>query len=121
MALTDADCLALLKTFCNGNISDSDYRREIIYAFVNSVFVYDDKIVIYYNIGEMADGKPLTLEESNAIIAAAASDVSSASTDVSTAPPPNGEVPDNANNTKTRSPCSDSALSGWGSWIRTNE
>ena len=32
-----------------GNIDDPDYRKEIIDTFVNSVFVYDDKLVLTYN------------------------------------------------------------------------
>jgi len=32
-----------------GNINNLDYRKEIIDTFVNSVFVYDDKLVLTYN------------------------------------------------------------------------
>lgn len=40
----------LLKRFCDGDPLDSDYQQRIIDTFINSVYVYDDKVVIYYNI-----------------------------------------------------------------------
>lgn len=39
-----------LKKFTNGDPTDPEFQRKIIDAFVNSVYVFDDKIVIYYNI-----------------------------------------------------------------------
>ncbi len=72
MAITADDCAAWLRTFCDGNIEDADFRRRIIYAFVNSVFVYDDKIAIYYNIGELSNGKPVTLAEHESYVQGAA-------------------------------------------------
>ncbi len=39
-----------LKGFCTGDACDPDFRRRIIEVFVNSVYVYDDRIVIYYNL-----------------------------------------------------------------------
>jgi len=39
-----------LKSFCAGDKADVKYQRRIIDLFVNSVYVYDDKIVIYYNV-----------------------------------------------------------------------
>lgn len=39
-----------LKMFANGDPIDIEFRRKIIETFVNSVYVFDDKIVIYYNI-----------------------------------------------------------------------
>lgn len=41
---------AWLKMFTNGSPTDMEFRQKIIDAFVNSVYVFDDKIVIYYNI-----------------------------------------------------------------------
>ena len=43
-----------LKTFCNGDPIDTNFQKRIIDVLVNSVYVYDDKIVIYYNV---KDGK----------------------------------------------------------------
>lgn len=39
-----------LRSFCKGDLFDMDFRRRIIDVFVNSVFLFDDKIIIYYNI-----------------------------------------------------------------------
>ena len=44
-----------------GNINDSDYRKEIIDTFVNSVYVYEDKIVLTYNYKD--GSQTLTLQE----------------------------------------------------------
>ena len=39
-----------LKHFSNGDPANQEFRQSIIDTFVNSVYVFDDKIVIYYNI-----------------------------------------------------------------------
>lgn len=39
-----------LKTFCKGDPLDDTFRRRIIDTFVNSVYLYDDKVIIYYNV-----------------------------------------------------------------------
>ena len=57
-----------------GNINDPDYRREIIDIFVNSVYVYDDKIVFTYNYKD--GSQTMTLQE---IEAAFSSDLESSS------------------------------------------
>ena len=44
-----------------GNIDDPDYRKEIIDTFVNSVVVYDDKLVLTYNYKDGSE--TLTLQE----------------------------------------------------------
>lgn len=40
-----------LASFCNGNLEDEDYRRRLINMLVNCVYVFDDKLVIYFNLG----------------------------------------------------------------------
>jgi len=47
---TKEEVIAWLKTFCNGDPLDMDFRRRIIDVFINSVYLYDDKVVIFYNI-----------------------------------------------------------------------
>ena len=49
-----------------------DYRREIIDTFVNSVYVYDDKLLLTYNYRD--GSQTLTLKE---IEAALSSDLTS--------------------------------------------
>lgn len=45
----EKDIIIWLKQFCKGDIMDEDFRRRIIYVLVNAVYLYDDKVVIYYN------------------------------------------------------------------------
>lgn len=42
--------LSWIKSFAYGDLLDADYRKRVIEAFVNSVYLYDDKIVIFYNL-----------------------------------------------------------------------
>ena len=57
---TEEQIIAWLKQFCRGDLLDEDFQRRIIDVFINSVYVYDDKIVIYYNI---KDGKQVSYIE----------------------------------------------------------
>lgn len=59
-ALTADDVKLWLRSFCGGDAMDPDFRRKIIDVLVNSVFVYDDKIVIYFNV---RDGKQVSYIE----------------------------------------------------------
>lgn len=47
---TEEQIIEWLKLFCNGDPLDMDFRERIIDTFINSVYLYDDKIIIYYNI-----------------------------------------------------------------------
>ena len=47
---TETEIIAWLKLFCKGDLSDVAFRRKIIDTFINSVYVYDDRVVIFYNI-----------------------------------------------------------------------
>ena len=47
---TREDIVAWIKQFCRGDLMDEDFRRRIIDVFVNSVYLYDDKVVIFYNL-----------------------------------------------------------------------
>ena len=46
---TKEEIVEWIGKFKYGNIHDPAYRKEIIDIFVNSVYVYDDKIVFTYN------------------------------------------------------------------------
>ena len=54
---TEEDIIAWLKTFCKGDLCDIDFRRRIIDVFVNSVYLYDDRVIVFYNIH---DGKQVS-------------------------------------------------------------
>lgn len=46
---SEADVRAWLKSFSSGDPSDPDFCQNIIETFVNSVYLFDDYIVILYN------------------------------------------------------------------------
>ena len=48
--LTEKEVLAWLKTYCSGDLMDAGYRRNIIDTFINAIYLYDDRIIIFYNI-----------------------------------------------------------------------
>ena len=48
--ITEKEVLAWLHQFTIGDPTDIDFRRRIIDVFINSVYCYDDKTVIFYNI-----------------------------------------------------------------------
>lgn len=47
---SEAEIMAWLKQFCNGDLFDMEFRKRIIDVFINSVYLYDDRVVIFYNI-----------------------------------------------------------------------
>lgn len=47
---TKEDIMSWLKVFCKGDLFDESFRRRIIDVFVNSVYLYDDHMVVFYNI-----------------------------------------------------------------------
>ena len=55
-----------ISKYKNGNTNDPDYRKEIIDTFVNSVYVYDDKLILTYNYKD--GSQALTLQEINATL-----------------------------------------------------
>jgi len=48
--LTEQDVIRWLKTRCTGNLAAPDFRREIIDQLINAVYIFDDKIIIYFNV-----------------------------------------------------------------------
>ena len=51
-ALTVDEIKGWLKSFCTGDPIDVSFQKKIIDVFINSVFLYDDKLVIYFNVRE---------------------------------------------------------------------
>ena len=47
---TKEDILQWIELFAKGDIKDFEYRRRIIKIFVNAIFIFDDKLVLYYNV-----------------------------------------------------------------------
>lgn len=48
--LTEDEVRAWLKRFCTGDPFDPEFRRSIIETFINSVYLYDDRVILFYNI-----------------------------------------------------------------------
>lgn len=49
------EIVSWIERFKYGNIDDPDYRSEVIDTFVNSVYVYDDKVILTYNYKDGSD------------------------------------------------------------------
>ena len=47
---TEEEVRAWLKKFCTGDLFDPEFRRNIIDTFINAVYLYDDRVIIFYNI-----------------------------------------------------------------------
>lgn len=50
--ITKKEVTAWLKTFSRGDLMDPAFRQRIIDTFINSVYLYDNKVVIFFNIRE---------------------------------------------------------------------
>ena len=48
--ITKKEITAWLRTFARGDLLDPAFRQRIIDCFINSVYLYDDKIVIFFNL-----------------------------------------------------------------------
>ena len=46
---TKEQIVAWISRFKYGDINDKNYQREVIDTFLNSIYVYDDKLVLTYN------------------------------------------------------------------------
>ena len=47
---TEEEVRAWLRRFCTGDLFDPEFRRSIIDTFINCIYLYDDRIIIFYNI-----------------------------------------------------------------------
>ena len=63
---TKEEIVEWISKYKYGNINDLDYRKEIIDTFINSVFVYEDKLVLTYNYKDGTE--TLTLQEIESIL-----------------------------------------------------
>lgn len=48
--LTETEVRSWMKQFCTGDPMDPEFRKRIIDVFINSVYLYDDRVIIFYNI-----------------------------------------------------------------------
>lgn len=48
--ITEKEVTAWLKTFSRGDLFDPSFRLQLIDTFINTIYLWDNKIVIFYNI-----------------------------------------------------------------------
>ena len=70
-ALTVEEVQEWLRGFCDGDAADPEFQRRIIDVLVNVVYLYDDKIVIYFNV---RGGKQISYIEMLSEVESATSD-----------------------------------------------
>lgn len=63
---TKQEIVCYISQFKNGNIDDKDYRQRIIDIFINSIFVFDDKLVFTYNF--KGGTETISLDEVTAVL-----------------------------------------------------
>ena len=49
-AITAADVTKWLRSFCKGDSADYQFRKQIIDVLINSIYVFDDKIIFFFNV-----------------------------------------------------------------------
>lgn len=47
--MTVDDVIDFINEVMRGNIKDKEFQKQIIDTFINAIYVFDDKLVIYYN------------------------------------------------------------------------
>lgn len=52
--LTENDIIFFLNRFKNGNIDDVKYRKALIDIFVKSIYLYEDKVTIIFNVDNIS-------------------------------------------------------------------
>ena len=48
--LEKADIVRWLESMRRGDLMDEEYRKKIVEIFVNSVYLYDDRLAIFFNV-----------------------------------------------------------------------
>lgn len=59
VSLTITEVKFFLSQLRKGNIDDISYRKTLINVFVNAIYLYDDRVVIFFNSGD----KPVTVDD----------------------------------------------------------
>ena len=50
LCLTEQEVIAWLQTFREGDPEEDEFCRRLVDVFLNSVYIYDDRIIVFYNI-----------------------------------------------------------------------
>lgn len=63
ITLTEEEIVAWLQQFIHGDPTDLSFRQRVIDIFVNSVYLYDDKVVMYFNIKDASQVSYIEMQE----------------------------------------------------------
>ena len=55
--------MAWLRQFVHGDPTDPVFRQRVIDIFVNSIYLYDDKVVMYFNIKDASQVSYIEMQE----------------------------------------------------------
>ena len=62
---TTEQVVSWISRFKYGNVDDPDYQKQIIETFINSIYVFDDKLLFTYNFKDGTE--PISLDEIKAV------------------------------------------------------
>lgn len=65
MKITKESLIVWLQSFSDGNIDDEIFRKRIVDLFVNAVYLFDDKINIYFNAKDSEQVSYYEMQEDN--------------------------------------------------------
>ena len=64
---TKEELISWISHFKYGDIKDKKFQKEVVDTFLNSVYVYDDKLILYYNYKDGIATLPSDIIKSGAI------------------------------------------------------
>lgn len=63
ITLSEDEIMAWLRQFVHGDPTDPEFRQRVIDIFVNSIYLYDDKVVMYFNIKDAGQVSYIDMQE----------------------------------------------------------
>ena len=63
ITLSEDEIVAWLQQFVHGDPMDPIFRQRVIDIFVNSIYLYDDKVVMYFNIKDTSQVSYIEMQE----------------------------------------------------------
>lgn len=63
ITLSEDEIVAWLQQFVHGDPMDPVFRQRVIDIFVNSIYLYDDKVVMYFNIKDTSQVSYIEMQE----------------------------------------------------------
>ncbi len=63
LQLTERDVRGYLESFRGGDLLDPEYRRRLINTLINCVYIYDNRMVVYYNVKNMKEVSYIDMQD----------------------------------------------------------